>query len=148
MLQGSHVQEFGSLSIADEKASNFEGFHKVVLERMAEAGAGTSSGYVTLEQHDADLQYLRLEASKHRTGAMPVMNPKTDVLREWQRTGGQAEDTLTASSGEQAGSDAARQLAAALAERARVDRAMQQALQLVLWDRDWLKYPVDQLEGK
>lgn len=145
MLQGSHVQEFGLLSIADEKASNFEGFHKVAVERMAEAGEGMSSGYVTLEQLDADLLYLRLEAAKHSKDAVPVMNPKTDVLRQGQQPGGHAGDILMASSGEAAGVDAERQLAAALAERARVDGAMQQALQLVLWDG--LEHPVEQLAG-
>lgn len=145
VVQGSHAKEFGRMAIAKD-ASNFEGFHKRLAPPQLANTLRSSSDYVTIEQHDADLVHLRLAAavaSGRSTGEpLELDNAVLDVLNGAQgypvnpTRADESSDgryMLASVDGQALGADGAA-LQAAVTERARVDEVMASALQLMLWD--------------
>lgn len=149
-VQGSHVQEFGRMEIAQEHASNFEGYHKRAVPPQPHATLRSPSDYTNLEQHEADLLHLRLAASG-ASSTLPVKNALLSAMDE-QGQGlnqvGAAERSSARmnsfASGEKQRDEgdvelvallhAQWELQSAIAERAEVDEIMNVALELMLWD--------------
>ena len=140
------------MEISKEHASNFEGFHKRVAPPQLPNTLRSSSDYVTIEQHDADLVHLRLAAaaaSSRSTGEpLELDNGVLDALDDVQGDvmhpirgdeSSNGRHMLASVDDEALGADGAAlaaevELQAAAVKRARVDVVMADALQLMLWD--------------
>jgi hypothetical protein len=151
-VQGSHAQEFGSMSIATEHASNFEGFRLPPIPAQVHETVTRPADYINVEQHEADLHHLRLaaaaltEGSTHRLDADQSLMPALDEQGQGiAQTGADKNSGGTqrhASAGYQAAPGdavvaallAMAELQTAVAERSRVDEVMSTALELLLWD--------------
>jgi hypothetical protein len=151
-MQGSHAQEFGSMSIASEHASNFEGLHKLPLPAQVQEKFERSSDYSNVEQHEADLHHLRLAAAAVEGPRIDALNgghSVTAALSEQgqgitQIRGDESSDGLqkdasvhrhvAAGDAVVAALKAKEELRAAVAERSRVDEDMSKALEWLLWD--------------
>jgi hypothetical protein len=138
--------------IAQEHASNFEGFHKRREPPPLHDTSRSASEYISIEQHEADLHHLRLAAAVGARRSAVTENAEhglmvslleqgtglSQVIADGNAGGMQRLGSVDIKSADDdalaAALRAQTELQAVIAERERVDVVMAAALKLVLWD--------------
>jgi hypothetical protein len=135
------VKQFGLRSIATEKASNFEGFHRVALQRVHQTQGVLPEGYVMLDQHSADLHHLRLAAAGGSWGLGHQQGSPHHELQMLLHGETSISEAATAEAATtEAALQARQQLLAEVQDRARIDAAMEHALAHVLGTEELLQH--------
>lgn len=125
-VQGSHAKEFGRMSIAQEHASNFEGFHKRTTRHPKDTSRGPSD-YTNIAQRDADLHHLRLTAAATNGAHVTTTGDADSVLNsalENQGLRGVESDSATVDTSVMDSVNKQEELKLALAEYSREEDTM------------------------